>query len=299
MAKPYDRNALWDKAVLFTNRSQAAREAAAFDEAALWAAFALELLAKAALAKLSPLLVADPVDDGKSLLIAAGVLSEAGSFKSIPAKGLFSRCARAFPPFNAQEAGLIAHNRNEHLHSAVLPFAAIPEDKWWQRYWAQAVLLVSAQDRTLEDLVGHTRLAEIERVLAEAQDTLMSRLAALIGRAQQRLALTAAGEISAAVAKELATATSAHISLTYETPQECPACGGAGSLAGEYGQEGSTSYDEDGYAYQDVSVYAEMFTCVRCGLVLDGPEFLAAAGLPEAWEFVQEAVPDWDDYGND
>ncbi len=104
MTAPYDYDGLWIKAKLFINRSFSASDAGNFDEAGLWASFALELLGKGALAKVNPLLIADPSDDGKSLLIAAGVSKDFKGFKSIQAKAVFSRCARAFPPFNADEA---------------------------------------------------------------------------------------------------------------------------------------------------------------------------------------------------
>lgn len=106
MTRPCDRVGLWMKSKAFTNRSFAARDADDFEQAALWAAHALELLGKAALAKTSPLLIADPQDDGRSLLIAAGLSSDVSRFKSVPAKAVFSRCARAFPGFRAH-AGLV------------------------------------------------------------------------------------------------------------------------------------------------------------------------------------------------
>lgn len=127
------------------NRSFAADADGDFEEAALWAASALELLAKSALAHVTPVLIADPNDEhGRSMLAAAGLTKDFGKFKSIQAFTLFKRCARAFKPFNESEANTIAQMRNAELHSALSPFTAIDQDGFWQQYWSQAVLLVYA-----------------------------------------------------------------------------------------------------------------------------------------------------------
>ena len=53
MSKPWDPDALFIKAKLFLNHAMD-DDSRQFDEQALWASLALELLAKAALAKVSP-----------------------------------------------------------------------------------------------------------------------------------------------------------------------------------------------------------------------------------------------------
>lgn len=297
---PYDHEGLWSKTVLFLNRSYSALDNDSFEEAALWASFALELLGKAALSKVSPLLIADPDDNGKSLLIAAGISQDVAGFKSVPAKAVFSRCARAFPPFNAREADRIAANRNDDVHSAALPFAALPPEIWWQRYWAQAVLLVSAQDRTLEQLVGAERVGGVEEHLAKNRANVAARVQALIARAHQRLALMRSAAISARAAAELAAAVATSTGMEYETFVECPACTERASLLGDYAQSGEIQYDEDdGSAWEELQVYAAAFACTNCGLTLEGPEFLAEAELPDSFEAEREYEPEWDDYGNE
>jgi len=157
---PFDPDALFKKAQLFVNRSYEASEADQFDAAALWASLALEILAKWALAKVNPCLIADPSDDGKSLLTAAGVSKNVPEFKTIPAKAAYSRCARAFPPFNERESGRISGNRNDDVHSGALPYASLHEATWWQRFWAQAALLLNAHDLSVHDLAGEVNGAK-------------------------------------------------------------------------------------------------------------------------------------------
>jgi len=111
MSVPYDYEALWLKAKLFLNRAMEENEPRSFDERALWASLALELLAKAALARVSPLLIAEPSEDGTNLLIASGLVEGDARFTSVRAKTVYSRCHKAFKPFSEAEAMKITHAR--------------------------------------------------------------------------------------------------------------------------------------------------------------------------------------------
>jgi len=61
----------------------------AFDEQALWASAALELLGKAALARVSPLLIAAPNEEGLNILIATGLIEGNAKFVSVSASTIF------------------------------------------------------------------------------------------------------------------------------------------------------------------------------------------------------------------
>ncbi len=125
MIASYDSDALWLKAKLFLNHAMD-QEDRSFDEQALWASLALELLAKAALSRVSPLLIASPAEDGDNLLIASGLVEGDARFKAVPARTLYSRCQRAFRPFSEAEAKRITESRNSYLHGASPSFTPIP-----------------------------------------------------------------------------------------------------------------------------------------------------------------------------
>jgi hypothetical protein len=105
MPSPFNRDDIWAKAKNFINRSFDARDDGDFATAAMWAAFALELLGKAALSHKNPCLIADPSDDGRSLMVAAGLSNDFTRAKSVPAKAVFSRCKAAFPPVQRRRGG--------------------------------------------------------------------------------------------------------------------------------------------------------------------------------------------------
>src|SRR5215213_12010685 len=92
MTAPWDSEALWIKAKLFINYALDDGETRSFDERALWASLSLELLAKAALSRASPLLIAVPNEDGKNLLAASGLTDDEATFTTITAATLFNRC---------------------------------------------------------------------------------------------------------------------------------------------------------------------------------------------------------------
>lgn len=306
MTKPWDHNALLLKARLFLNHAMDHDEPRTFDERALWASLALELLAKAALARVSPVLIAAPNEEGTNILVASGLVQGEARFTSVQAHTLFSRCAKAFKPFNSDEARAIANARNDYLHGAAPTYTAIPEAAWWPRYWAQARILINACDQILDDLVGTDRVPEVESHLASNKKNIEFRYQMLIERSRQRLHLLQTGQLRAAEAAEWARHREGDLSarLEYSTAANCPACGGPGLIEGEdveNAEEHVEWLSEDDYdAWMELTIGSSYFSCDRCRLVLDSYELIAEAQLPEAFDVRTEVGDYWEpEYGND
>ncbi|OLT46447.1 hypothetical protein BJF87_22620 [Gordonia sp. CNJ-863] len=306
MIAPYDYEALWLKAKMFLNRAMDQKDSRPFDERALWATLALELLAKAALARTSPVLIAEPTEEGTNLLIATGLLESKSEtrFVTVRAKTLFQRCQLAFRPFNATEAGKMTAARNDYLHGATPGFTSIPEDSWWPLFWRQAIILNTAVDRELDDLVGSDREAEVQRHLDQNRKNIEHRLEMLIQQARTRLAQHNAGTLPTRIAKQWSPGTDRTIGHSYSDPHPCPACTGKGLIEGDYVNdtrvEGHQIHDDDWETTVELDVLSDYFSCWDCGLVLDNYELLEQAGLPDT--FTTEG-DDSDirepDYGND
>jgi hypothetical protein len=304
MNESYDERALWQKARLFLNHAMDDGEPRTFDERALWAALALELLAKAALARISPLLVAAPNEEGTNLLVASGLVTGDGTFNSVPAATLFRRCAKAFRPFNESEARKIARARNEYLHGGSAVFSPVPEHAWWPAFWAQVVILVHAQDKEVDDLVGLDRVGVVEEHLARNRMNREHRVEMLIARAAQRLDLFRSGRLSARQAEEWSRQGDPRAYLTHSTQETCPACGASGTLEGDAVDSSRLQYEllgEDVWdAWMDLTILADYFSCPMCRLVLDGPDLLEAADLPLEFTAVGDPADFYEpDYGND
>lgn len=305
MTAPWDSEALWLKAKLFINYALEENEHRTFDERALWASLALELLAKAALSRASPLLIAVPNEDGKNLLAAAGLTDDEATFKTITATTLFKRCARAFKPFNDAEAIRIAESRNAYLHSAATGLAHMPEESWWPRFWALAQVLVHACDRDLDAFVGAGHVGAVESALTTYQRNVEERATMLLERAKQRLARFEAGEMRGTELRDWEKDRNVSASLKYSVQATCPACEsddglleGDDVLSTEW--HGERVGEDDYEVSLDLEIAADYFGCQHCRCVLDRFELIEVAGLPGSFEASGDPADFYEpDYGND
>ncbi|MEV0758006.1 hypothetical protein [Streptosporangium sp. NPDC050280] len=305
MIPPYDHEALWIKAKLFINRAMDEDDARSFDEQALWASLSLELLAKAALARVSPLLIAEPTEDGTNLLMASGLIEGDARFTSVRAKTLFTRCHKVFKPFNLNEAVHFSQARNEYLHGSGAGFMAIPPHAWWPKFWSLAAVLITALDKEVEEFVGTDRADIVANHLAQNSKNVEHRTEALIERAKQRLQQRREGTLPARVAAEWKAGLDLTAGLSYSGTSSCPACDSIGVLEGDNISDTEVGYEQISEEDFDVlvthTIDADYFSCPTCHLVLNGYELLDQAKVDPS--FTVEGDPsdayDEGDYGND
>lgn len=305
MTTPWDSETLWLKAKLFINYALDDEVERTFEERALWASLSLELLAKSALSRASPILIATPTEDGKNLLAAAGLIAGEATFKTVPAKTVFERCGHAFKPFNTRAAMRVAADRNEYLHSSTPTFTPIPADAWWPRYWALAHVLVSACDEDLDSFVGAAHVTAVEAALAKNTKNIQDRLHMLLERAKQRLARFTAGEMRGQELRDWERPTDLSARLQYSDRIACPACGATDAVVeGQAVLEVRERYEqvaEDDYEVSvEIDVEADYLSCATCHLILDGYALVEAAGVPTAFKAEGDPADFYEpDYGND
>ncbi|MDD7834988.1 hypothetical protein [Paenarthrobacter sp. AB444] len=302
----YDHEALWLKAKLFISRAMDDRNPQSFDEQALWASLALELLGKSALARISPLLIAEPTEEGKNILAALGIGEGDGKFTTVKASTVFKRCKRAFPTFDLALATDISNARNEYLHGAGVGFGGQTPDKWWQRFWSCASTLITGQDRTIDQLVGFRRERIVEKFLEQNQQYMQERYDALVHRARQRFGQHARGDLSEKMRKAWKTPYQLSAGLSYAESATCPACSSSGLLEAEEVQDERTDgyYDSSTGEYDSwgaADALPDHFSCSECQLVLDEPALLELAGLHEPFEVQGDEflLSTEGEYGND
>lgn len=298
-------NDLWAKAQVFARRSLSDEEVRDFDERAFWATTALEFLAKAALAHISPLLIIPPDADGKHVLATLGVVAYDGAdIQTIQAKALWSRAEKTFRSFSGKEAAQFSVVRNEYMHGGGTGTPPHPEAVWWGKLWNQVSILVVAADQDLHGLVGSSLLSRVEDYLAQHKDHVKEHVAALLGRAQQRLDQRQHAATPAALRDELNKPFEASAQLSYQSVSDCPVCGEEGSLEGEDYGDVSVDYPEQlddmwTSPTERLQIYAVYFGCPNCHLVLDRFEFLEEAGVTTTFTIERNYEPDEYDYGND
>lgn len=296
MSDTYDADALWLKAKLFINHAMDDLEPRTFDERALWATLALELLAKSALSRISPVLIASPTEEGTNVLIASGLVEGDAQFTSLAAHSLIKRCSKAFRPFDEREAKAIMHARNEYLHGGAPVFTRIPPDAWWPRFWSQAVILVNAQDKDIDDLVGSDRSPIVENYLSKNRENIKRQTEMLIERAKQRLSQFRAGNLPTRIASEWSRPIDLSASMRHTADEPCPACGSIATLEGDEivsTELKRSMFSDDVEEWIELTISSDYFSCATCRLVLQNWELVSEAGLPG--EFF--AIGDYDEYG--
>jgi hypothetical protein len=303
--------ALHAKSLVYIRRAFRAKQAGDVDEYQLWASLALELLGKAALAKISPALIADP-SHHESLFAACGV-HLGTDFKTISAKTLFLRLPHVSKEFDSQVQKFceqVALQRNAELHSGESPFLSLLPAVWDQRYWYAISVLLDAQGRTLEEWLGAAEAAAPKQVLEDAQHAVNQAVAERIERAK---ASFEKGTPNPARRQELVQS-SASIRKWEHYKQfdpnndgfdkhACPACGATGIIGGILWDEVvSDDQDPDDPTIEivDQTYVSEEFRCFTCGLTLVGRREVLAAGLPEEFYDRDERERKFEpEYGND
>src|SRR5664279_1233380 len=150
-----ESEALYAKSTVYISRGLRARTAGDNEEYQLWASLALELLGKAALAKVHPALVADP-QHYQSLFAACG-RQLSPDIKTIGANTLFERLSHIEKAFDSRHQKFcvqMALRRNAELHSGESPFSGMSPEAWEREFWGAMETVLAMQDETLESWLG-------------------------------------------------------------------------------------------------------------------------------------------------
>lgn len=274
----WDHDALWSKAKVQIDR--ALDESRDSDGFAFWTALSLELLARAALSKVSPLLLADPAkDDLTSILYALGKQVGKGRPKSRNASSVFQLCHRLVPDFGEDELKIsmvLSDVRNEELHSGTRVLAGPQAANWLTSFYRAADALCRFQSRSLEDFLGFDEGAAARAMLDADTKAVGQRVKSAISRCRhdfeqkpeaerQRL-----GRESLMVASGMVTRGGHRV--------VCPACQSQTWLRGaEYAPKNPT-LENDEIVIRTTMLPSSM-RCQACGLTLDGHAEMAEAGL--------------------
>lgn len=150
----WSEDLFWNKATLYMARaSSEQREGPLF---AFWSILGLELLARAALAKVHPVLLADPLEGGDTIFYALGYGATKPP-KSIPIRTVLARCQRVVPDFTKTEVDLCitwVNRRNEEVHTGAAAFEGWSTGLWLAEFYRICSLLVRFQGKELADLFG-------------------------------------------------------------------------------------------------------------------------------------------------
>lgn len=300
-------DALFAKSRVFAHRALKAKDSADHEVFQMWAALALELLAKASLAKIHPCLVVDSVNPN-SLLEACGFNTNT-VVKTVDANVVFARLKHTVPNFgtpNAEACKRISARRNAELHSGQAAFSGMLLEAWEGEFWSAAQLILTAMTLDLEAWVGHESRVPIE-LLRHLRDIKTQA-------ARQRIADAKATFFKDHTKKEievLQTAAKSFSIFSYldnfryyldnHWEQICPACACTAFLGGDRANEDVIEQDYS-TGYETVTQFFSPmeFYCPTCLLHLEGEDALREAGLADDYSEDSEREMEYEpDYGND
>ncbi|WP_313458960.1 hypothetical protein [Stenotrophomonas sp.] len=273
----WSKQALWTKAVLFMGRAAAEdREGQVYP---LWAAMGLEILARAAVSNVSPLLLADPERDHRNTLYALGFGGVAP--KSIGTVQVLSLCKTLIAGFTEEEykvASSLAGRRNEELHSGEAAFATFPVQSWLPGFFRCCLVLSESMGESLDSLLGVDEAKEAREVLGDSEQNIMAAVKASIAAHAKVFTEKDADER----AKLSAQAQKLGDDLSHQGHHrvKCPACDSVAVVQGEDVGRQRVEHGENGITVRQ-AVLPTRFSCVACGLKLNGYQALRAAGVAD------------------
>jgi len=277
----WDSNQYWLKAKSYVQKAQ--ERGSDSPEFALWHAFALEHLARAALCNIHPVLNADP-QHLVSMFYGVGIIRTERP-KSLPIHSVFVRLGHVLEGFASEHesfCGEMATRRNAELHSGELAFANLKTATWLAQYYEVVAILCKSMGHGLRSLLGTEEEAgAIKLIMALRSDTVKS-VRSKIAKHKQLFDSLENGERT-----RLANTTEAAVVFYSGTSSQCPACGSKSRLRGSRFREGKPYYE--GEALQvDVTSLTNRFDCSACDLRLRGEAEISSAGLPPTFTDIEE-----------
>jgi len=273
----WSSEALFNKALLYAEEME--RYTANDWQFGLWSSLSLELVARAALAYISPTLLANR-RDWRNTYHALGHPAMAQLFTpdSITIKEVLSILGELLPDFTKELFNFcITHcaRRNAELHSGEEVFAGLGTSAWLPKYYASCGVLLQSMSKGFEDLFDDPKTAE--EMITSLHDKAAKAVAQDI-EAHKQLWLEKDPDKREALmilAAARATRNAGHRT-------ECPACSGPAIIRGS--RHGVVAKEViDDVIVQRQTMLPSSFQCLACGLKIIGLSKLSACGLGDAF----------------
>ncbi|CAK7260913.1 MULTISPECIES: hypothetical protein [Shinella] len=300
----FNPEALYTKAVLYI-QNMAGNDSDTW-EYALWSSLALEFLARAALANVSPALLAETDKNGSNLCFALGFtpFEEKFSPRSIAISDVFKRLSGILAEFTKEHESFgVVHTgrRNAELHTGELAFEGVKGSTWQPRFYQTCEILLTSMGIPLEEFVGKDE-AEVAKKLIDA--------------AADESAKAVKGDVEAhkkvwnAKSDDERTTLQAQAAV-WATRQnghrvDCPSCASTALVAGEPVSAPTQKLDSD-EIIETQEYLPTNFECVACSLKIAGLSKLAVVGLSDryrktrTYDAAEYYAPadDWSNYEDD
>lgn len=255
-------------------------------EYALWSSLSLELLARAALANVSPALLAETDKGWSSLYHALGFTPTEERFapKSIAISDVFKRLFGILPTFTKEHESFgIQHTgrRNSELHSGDAAFDGVNRSAWQPRFYETCEILLASMGMTLEDFVGVEEAKVARKLIAAAADDSAKAVKGDV-EAHRKVWLAKDEKERAKQSSQAAV-----VVTRFDGHRvQCPACGSPALVFGEP-VSAPVQRLKDGQITETQEYLPSKFGCVACRLRISGLSRLAAIGLSDRYRKTQ------------
>jgi len=276
---------VWSKDALFAKAQRNAEEMLAQPregwQFAFWSTLTLELLARAALAQVSPVLLADS-KDRNNLFYALGQTPKDPKWfpKSIETREVFHRLREIHGLDSHLESFGVLHMswRNEEVHSGGTPFDGLQGSRWLPTFYRTCEALLTPIGETLDSLFGNEE-ARVARVLITAELEQSAKI--VLGTIEAHRTVWASKDPGE---KELAMAQASTWAIRQSGHRaKCPACGCDSLLTGD-ATSGPTKTLSDDLIIVTQYHLPSRFECIACGLKISGHPQLHACGLGDSYK---------------
>ncbi len=242
-----------------------------------WCSLSLELLARAALTKVHPVLNADPQNEGIHIMYALGIQLK-GQPKSIPIHSVIGRLEKIIEGFEKPQKTFCDYFfiiRNQELHTGELSCEALNPAKWQAKFYETCKILCDFLGKSLNEFLGDELVEAAMQMIEAAKSKKLGKVKKNINDhkavfeekdPEEQEKLKQESEIR-------------RVEWKHEfTSKECPACNSYARLGGEFVRESPPVYRDD-ILYVDRLYIANRLECNVCGLVLDDMEEILMADV--------------------
>lgn len=276
-AHRWSEQTLFAKAKLYAEQMQ--RHPVDHWEFGFWSTLCLEMLGRAALAHISPILLADN-KTWENLAYALGTTVTTKKFSptSLPTRQVFTRLGKLSPDFSDEIQGICAEHvdrRNRELHSGEFVFVDLGSSQWLARFYLACKVILGTMDKTLDDI-----LSEAE----DAEDMITAYRDKAAGRVQRDIRCHRRDWSNKSPKERKGAILEANTWATRQIGHrvKCPSCSSQAILKGKPAGEVQTTVIENEIE-QRQSQIPSSFECVACGLKITGLSKLSACGLGDAF----------------
>ncbi|HSZ34653.1 MAG TPA: hypothetical protein VK772_15160 [Puia sp.] len=280
-ASDWSYDSLYKKARIYIERAlMADRNSSLFP---LWSSLSLELLGRATLAKIHPVLIADP-QSGSFILHAFGFSKSKEIPKTIGAKTVFLRLQIICPDFteeNEQFCQAFINMRNEELHTGTPVFEGYSTNAWLTSYYASIKSLLNHQGKSLSEFLGSVEATIAEQMIAERKEELVGKVNQLIKKHRDEFdALNTETKGKRKEANELLLRNFITKEKLYERHKiiNCPSCTSTSLIIGTFISKSEPKVHEDLVIVRNNILPVEL-KCFCCHLNLIGNGELSVVDL--------------------